>query len=113
MIIKIKRSTKVGLKETYGVLLEAHGYQFCLTDEVEGGLRFVIELSCGGSVYTIDQDLFHKCPSTKDLIRIAEDAINSKTKKQYDKRISYFIKTCKMKYGFEFPINNPVIPLKP
>ena len=66
--IKIKRATQTGLKDAEGELMEAHGFQFCFT-KVSQGLYFLIELSSGGNVRTINASYCSKGEAKKNYER--------------------------------------------
>jgi hypothetical protein len=102
--IKIKRATMTGLKEAEGELMEAHGLQFCFT-KTEEGLYFLIELSSGGSVLTVDSDDFTK----KEAREIMKNALQTKQLSDFQKAISKFTKRSKRMFGIPFPVNEPVL----
>jgi hypothetical protein len=101
--IKIKRATMTGLKEAEGELMEAHGLQFCFT-KTEEGLYFLIELSSGGSVLTVDSDDFTK----KEAREIMKNALQTKQLSDFQKAIKKFVQINKGEYKIPFPVNEPV-----
>ena len=102
--IKIKRSTKDGLKDAEGILLEAHGYQFCLTKSEEN-LWFIIELSSGGNVRTMDADDYSK----KQALKEARYEFDKRSTIDFKIGINQFIKDTERRYKFSFPINEPIL----
>lgn len=103
MEITIKRSTTFGLKEAKGTLLEAHGLQFCFT-KCDEGLWFLIELSSGGNVKSIDADIFTK----SQALKMMKAELNERTLPEFERAISSFIKENAKIYKLSIPVNNPV-----
>jgi hypothetical protein len=99
MKIKIKRAVSDNrLINCEGTHLEVNGYHFCFVEAEDEGLFFLIELSTGASVKSIDADYYTK----RSAFNIAKESINKRTKFEIEDGINKF----KQKYDkLHYPVN--------
>lgn len=100
--IKIKRATTNGLKDAEGILIEKNGYQFCFVKDE--GLFFMVELTTGCSVKTIDADIWTR----KQALKIAKEEINKRSKAEFEKAMNHVKDVYCRKYNFKLPVNEAV-----
>jgi uncharacterized protein YxjI len=105
MKIKIKRATIYGLKDAEGELIKLKGYQFCLVKSE--GLYFVIELTTGCSVITIN-DTYDISMREGEVLKIAKESIKNRSRKEFEAAINHIKNTYCRRYKFNIPVNEPI-----
>lgn len=102
--IRINRATTCGIRTCVGELFEAHGFQFCVTNEIENGMYYAIELQTGMSACS---HLICEYKTEQECIGSIKTWIMYNGKLFTDRTFESSKKTL-AKYNINFPLNKKV-----